>query len=154
MAPKIVGKLEHAIEAGGLAALAIPSIQKLRNKPVDERKAAKIEVGGLAGLAAPSIYHLMKRGSADMDLSAFGSELMEIFEKTAGGFDRAARMLREAKGVASAIPKPSGIKFPASKIRGMPVTGKVMHGLDRGALEPGKLKAVGQKLKAQGAQGV
>lgn len=261
---KVAGKLEHAIEAGGLAALAIPSIQKLRNKPMDERKAAKVEVGGLAGLAAPSIYHLLKKGSANM--SPFADELTEIFEKTAfsvtekghkydvekaedrrryyeqrtaslqkrkalagaknevkigpllrygflehdehplisarhqhhvatkhragknaynplggiltptpsekggtpgffgllgtvkrkkasiektaGGFDRAAQMLRSAKGIASKAP--AALKMPGSMIRGMPATGKAMHTVDRAALQPGKLSTTGVKLKAQG----
>lgn len=47
----------HAAELAGLGALAIPSIQRLRGKPMDENKSSKYELGGLATLAAPSIAH-------------------------------------------------------------------------------------------------
>jgi len=45
-------------EVGGLGVLALPSIQKLRGKPMNEDTAAKLEVLGLGTLAAPELHHL------------------------------------------------------------------------------------------------
>lgn len=42
-----------AAELGGLGTLAIPSIQELRGKPMDEKTKARLEVLGLGTLAAP-----------------------------------------------------------------------------------------------------
>lgn len=42
-----------AAELGGLGTLAIPSIQELRGKPMDEKTKAGLEVLGLGTLAAP-----------------------------------------------------------------------------------------------------
>jgi len=49
----------HAAEVAGLGLLAVPSIQKLRNKPMKEHNAAKFDAAGLGVLAAPSIAHLI-----------------------------------------------------------------------------------------------
>lgn len=46
--------LGHAAELAGLGILAKPSIDRLRGKEVDERKAAKYETAGLGVLALPS----------------------------------------------------------------------------------------------------
>lgn len=53
-----VGALGHATELAGLGVLAKPSIDRLRGKEVDERKASKYEVAGLGILAAPSAISL------------------------------------------------------------------------------------------------
>lgn len=47
-------------ELGGLAALAVPSIQHLRRKPMMEDTKAKYEVGGLGLLAAPYVVKGIK----------------------------------------------------------------------------------------------
>ena len=52
----------HGAELAGLGILAKPSIDRLRGKHVDERKAARTEVAGLGVLAAPSAYELGKKG--------------------------------------------------------------------------------------------
>jgi hypothetical protein len=50
--------LGHATEIAGLGVLAKPSLDRLRGKKVDERKASKQELAGLGILALPSALHL------------------------------------------------------------------------------------------------
>jgi len=45
--------LSTSVELAGLGTLAVPSIQRLRGKPMDENDTAKLEVLGLGTLAAP-----------------------------------------------------------------------------------------------------
>jgi hypothetical protein len=127
---KLAGKYgsmaEHATEIAGLGILAKPAIDKLRGKKMSEKKVAKHEIAGLGVLAAPSALKLFKH---------------------AGAFDRAARMAQQAKGVVSKAP--AKLKMPGSLVRGKPMTGMKMHGLDRGALEPGKMATTAAKVKAQ-----
>jgi hypothetical protein len=59
---RAAGGLETAAELSGLGLLAVPSIQKLRDKPVNESTAAKMEVGGLGILAAPYLHNVAKSG--------------------------------------------------------------------------------------------
>lgn len=56
------GALGMATELAGLGALAVPSIQHLRGKPMDEHAAHKYELGGLGILAAPYAYGLARKG--------------------------------------------------------------------------------------------
>lgn len=55
-----------AAELGGLGVLAVPSIQKLRGKPMDEDLAAKMEILGLGTLAAPYLGHLAHQGGGKL----------------------------------------------------------------------------------------
>lgn len=55
------GPWETAAELGGLGILAVPSIQKLRDKPVNEDTAAKMEIAGLGTLAAPYLANIAKK---------------------------------------------------------------------------------------------
>jgi serine kinase of HPr protein (carbohydrate metabolism regulator) len=55
------GFVRGAVEVGGLGTLAIPSIQHLRGKPMDESTSHKMEVAGLGTLAAPYIYDAAKK---------------------------------------------------------------------------------------------
>jgi hypothetical protein len=57
---KVGSAAEHLTEIAGLGVLAKPSIDRLRGKEVDERKAAKQEIAGLGILAAPSALKLGK----------------------------------------------------------------------------------------------
>jgi len=52
-----------AAELGGLGVLAVPSIQKLRGKPMDENTAAAMEVAGLGTLAAPYLARMAHTGA-------------------------------------------------------------------------------------------
>ena len=45
----------HGAELAGLGTLALPSIQALRGKPMNEHKSHKYELAGLGILAAPSL---------------------------------------------------------------------------------------------------
>ena len=82
---------EHALDVGGLAMLAAPTVQKMRNKPMSQKSTNRTELAGLGVLAAHPAYsmakHLMKRG---------------FVEKQADG--RAERIADEAKGRAHAMP--------------------------------------------------
>lgn len=49
----------HAAELAGLGALAVPSIQALRGKPMKERTAHKMELAGLGILAAPTLKKMI-----------------------------------------------------------------------------------------------
>jgi hypothetical protein len=55
---KISNIATHATELAGLGVLAKPSIDRMRGKGVDDRKAAKYEAAGLGILAAPSAIQL------------------------------------------------------------------------------------------------
>src|SRR5512144_454582 len=61
-----VGALGHATELAGLGILAKPSIDKIRGKEVDERKAAKYETAGLGVLALPSAVELAHKAVTKM----------------------------------------------------------------------------------------
>jgi hypothetical protein len=54
--------LSTAAELGGLGTLAIPSIQELRGKPMDEKTKARLEVLGLGTLAAPYAAPYARKG--------------------------------------------------------------------------------------------
>lgn len=50
----------HAAELGGLGILAVPSIQSLRGKPMEEKHKDIAEVAGLGTLAAPYLVDAAK----------------------------------------------------------------------------------------------
>ena len=54
-------KASHAAELAGLGALAVPTIQKMRGKPISDKASHRWELGGLATLAAPSLYAVGKK---------------------------------------------------------------------------------------------
>lgn len=145
---------EAGTEVAGLGLLAAPSAYHLlkrgsvvkvaffKPRSLWSSKAARKAVKDTA--KKPAAQALAVGGAAYLGARA-GSKK----EKTAGGFDRAARLMQEAKGVVAKVP--TKLKTPGSVVRGMPMTGKKMHGLDRAALEPAKLPAVGTKIRAMGA---
>ncbi len=51
----------HAAELAGLSTLAVPSVQGLRGKHMDESTKHKLELGGLGILAGPSALSLGKK---------------------------------------------------------------------------------------------
>lgn len=53
---------DHALDVAGLGALAIPTIQKMRGKPMSEKNTHRAEIGGLGVLAAHPTYELAKKG--------------------------------------------------------------------------------------------
>ena len=76
---RAAGGLETAAELSGLGLLAVPSIQKLRDKPVSEGTAAKMEIGGLGILAAPYLHSAAKAGLSKLKQSKSG--LRKLFKK-------------------------------------------------------------------------
>jgi hypothetical protein len=55
-----------AAELGGLGVLAVPSVQHLRGKPMNENTSAKMELAGLGALASPYVVRgakaLLRKG--------------------------------------------------------------------------------------------
>lgn len=96
----------HGTELAGLGILAKPSIDRLRGKHVDERKAAKQEVAGLGVLAAPSAAHFGNQALKKVapkfhsNLAARVGKMVvkhAAAEKTGGALDRAAALKKGFK---------------------------------------------------------
>lgn len=58
---KKASAVNHAVELAGLGTLAVPSIQKLRGKKIDNATSSKYELAGLGMLAAPSVAAVARK---------------------------------------------------------------------------------------------
>lgn len=54
-------RASHLAELAGLGALAAPTVQSLRGKPMSEKNKSRTELAGLGILAAPSALSLGRR---------------------------------------------------------------------------------------------
>lgn len=107
---KISSIAEQAMDLGGLGALALPTIQKMRGKPMSEKNTQRAELGGLGILAAHPAYELGKKGlsklkglTGKMPKHAGMAAPMSAMMKMHGMAEAAKAATRNVGGTAKAV---------------------------------------------------
>ncbi len=83
------GVSDHLLDLAGLGVLSVPSIMRLRGKPMKKKNEERTELAGLGTLAIPSAistakHFMSKRASSDLDLA---NGALALFSKSAAKTD-------------------------------------------------------------------